>query len=172
MVSIDFSQISGFFQELAQSLISHPNFEAIGVLIVTIWSAIPSAKSVPVEFFSLALVSAGVSPLFLIIGATLGAVLSDYILYLLGRGTFRLFKGKQKEVARAEHLLHKYRLFIFFFTPFLGIIGDAVLFVSGLERVGFRRIWYILIAGHFTRFTIGMYIIINAIQVPEFLNLV
>jgi len=101
----------------------------------------------------------------------LGATLGDFIIHILGRGSYRLFKGKFKEKARADHLLHKYSLPIFFATPFLGLIGDIVIFVAGVEHISFRRIFPYILIGQFLRMSIGMIALMGLIMLPEFLGI-
>ena len=161
------SQLFMVVDQLAEQLIAHPLFTTLGTFFVFIWTVIPSAKSIPVEILSFPLLEAGVSPVVLVIMAWLGAVVGDYILYLAGRGVFHVVKRKSKELAKADHLLHKYR-FIFLVTPFLGIIGDSIVFVAGLERIGFRRLLPYILIGHFFRYTIGMIALLGIIQIPEF----
>jgi len=156
-----------FFQEFANQIILHPLFATFGTFFVFVWTIIPSIKSIPVEILSFPLLQSGVSPIALVLVAWLGAVAGDYILYLAGRGVFHVVKRKSKELAKADHLLHKYR-FIFLVTPFLGIIGDTVVFVAGLERIGFRRLLPYVLIGHFIRFTVGMIALMGIIQIPEF----
>ncbi len=158
------------FQELIDAISSNPIIETLGVFFVFIFTTIPSAKAFPVEIFSFPLLQSGVSPFLLILMAWLGAITGDYILYLAGRGVFHIFKRKSKQLAKADHLLHKYR-FIFLATPFLGIIGDSVIFVAGLERIGFSRILPFILIGHFARFSLGMLALLGAIQLPEFLGI-
>jgi len=164
LVMLDFFN---FFQELSNQIITHPLFATFGTFFVFLWTLIPSAKTIPVEILSLPLIQAGVSPIVLIIMASLGAIAGDYILYLAGRGVFHVIKRKSKELAKADHLLHKYR-FIFLITPFIGLIGDTIVFVAGLERIGFRRILPYIVIGHFIRFIIGMLALIGLIQLPDF----
>jgi len=159
-----------FFQELANQIITHPLFATLGTFFVFVWTIIPSAKSIPVEILSFPLLETGVSPIVLVLMAWLGAVVGDYILYLAGRGVFHIFKRKSKELARADHILHKYR-FIFLVTPFLGLIGDTIVFVAGLERIGFRRLLPFILIGHLIRFSIGMIALLGIIQLPEFLGI-
>ncbi len=160
-------QVLVVFQELINQIILHPLFATFGTFFVFVWTIIPSVKSIPVEILSFPLLQSGVSPVVLVIVAWLGAVAGDYILYLAGRGVFHVVKRKSKELAKADHLLHKYR-FIFLVTPFLGIIGDTVVFVAGLERIGFRRLLPYVLIGHFVRFSLGMIALMGIIQIPEF----
>ncbi len=167
---MEFIDIINFFQGLFDSLISNPVFESLGVFAVYIFTLIPSAKAIPVEILSFPLLQAGVSPVILVIMAWLGAITGDYILYMLGRGVFHAVKRKSKELAKADHLLHKHR-YIFLATPYLGVIGDTVVFVAGLERIGFKRLLPFILIGHLSRFTIGMLALLGLVQLPEFLGI-
>lgn len=163
--------VTNFFENLSQLILSNPLFEPLGVFFVFIWSVIPSAKTIPVEIFIFALLQSGASPIVLVIIASFGAVTGDFVLYLLGRGVFHTIRRRKKDLARADHLLHKYRLPIFLGTPFAGLIGDTVVFVAGLERIGFKRMLPFLLIGQFSRFTIGMLALLGIIQLPEFLGI-
>jgi len=161
-------QIIEFFDQFTQMLIASELFQAIGLVVLFAWTIIPSVKSIFPEVFSLPLLLAGTHPVVLITVSALGATLGDYILYVLGRGAHRLFTGKKKELAEADHLLHKYRLPIFFGTPFIGVFGDIIMFVAGAERIGFMRILPFLLAGQFLRMTIGMLGLLGLVQLPQF----
>ena len=160
-------QVMLAFSEFSDAITASPEFQAFGVGILFLWTLIPSVKSVLPEVFSFPLLTSGVLPIILITVSALGATVGDYILYLLGRGTHRLFKGK-KELTRADHLLHKYRLPIFVATPFLGIIGDIVVYVAGFERVGFMRILPFILIGQFLRMSLGIFALMGLIQLPDF----
>jgi len=164
-------EISQAFADLTQVITESPEFQAYGVAILFLWTLIPSIKSIVPEVFALPLLIAGVPPVVLIIVAGVGATLGDFIIHLLGRGSYRLFKGKFKERATAEHLLHKYRLPIFLATPFLGIIGDILVFVAGVEHISFRKIFPFLLIGQLLRMSIGMIALMGLIQLPEFLGI-
>lgn len=166
-----FSPLTNFFENLSQQILSNPLFEPLGILFVFIWSVIPSAKTIPVEIFIFALLQTGVSPFILIIIASLGAISGDYVIYLIGRGVIRAVRRKPKEMARADHLLHKYRHPIFLTTPFFGLVGDSIVFLAGIERIGFIRMLPFLIIGQFSRFTIGMFALLGLIQLPEFFGI-
>jgi len=155
------------FSEFSDAITASPEFQAFGVVILFLWTIIPSVKSIVPEVFSFPLLTSGISPFILITVSAFGATVGDYVLYLLGRGTHRLFKGK-KELARADHLLHKYRLPIFVGTPFLGVIGDIVVYVAGFERVGFMRILPFILAGQFLRMSLGIFALMGLIQLPDF----
>lgn len=168
---MDFVGITNFFQGVSDNIITHPMFESLGGFFVFIWSVIPSAKIVPVEIFILALLQLGVSPVLLVIVASLGALTGDYIIYLLGKGIIHAVRGKPKKLVSADHLLHRYRHPIFFATPFLGILGDGIVFVAGIEHVGFKKMLPFLLIGQFGRFTIGMFALLGIIELPEFLGI-
>ncbi len=161
-------QIIEFFNQFTQMLIASELFQAIGVVILFAWTIIPSVKSIFPEVFSLPLLLAGTHPLVLIIVSASGATLGDYILYVLGRGAHRLFAKRKKELAEADHLLHKYRLPIFVGTPFIGVFGDIIVFVAGAERIGFIRILPFIFGGQILRMTIGILGLLGLIQLPQF----
>ena len=155
------------FSEFSDAITASPEFQAFGIVILFLWTMIPSVKSILPEVFSLPLLTSGVLPLVLITVSALGATVGDYILYLLGRGTHRAFKGK-KDLARADHLLHKYRLPVFIATPFLGIFGDIIVYVAGFERIGFLRILPFILVGQFLRMSLGIFALMGLIQLPDF----
>jgi len=167
---MDFNHIVEMFSQLAEQITSSPEFQSFGIVFLFLWTLIPSVKTILPEVFSLPLLTSGVLPLILITVSALGATTGDYILYLLGRGTHRVFKGK-KELAKADHLLHKYKLPVFFATPFLGVIGDVIVYVAGFERIGFLRILPIILAGQFLRMTLGIIALMGIIQLPEFFGI-
>ena len=152
-------------------LVASELFQAIGLVVLFAWTIIPSIKSILPEVFSLPLLLAGTHPLVLIIVSASGATLGDYILYVLGRGAHRLFTKKKKELAEADHLLHKYRLPIFFGTPFIGIFGDIIIFVAGAERIGFLRILPFIFSGQILRMTIGILGLMGLLQLPQFFGI-
>lgn len=164
-------EIIQVFSDFTQALTESPEFQAYGIVILFLWTIIPSIKSIVPEVLSFPLLIAGMSPVVLVTVSALGATLGDFILHLFGRGSYRLFKGKFKEQARADHLLHTYRLPIFLATPFLGIIGDIVVFTAGLEHISFRKIFPFLLIGQFLRMSVGMLALLGLIQLPEILGI-
>ena len=164
-------QVMIYFQDLVELLTESPEFQSFGVVILFLWTIIPSVKSIVPEVFSLPLLLAGTPPIILVTVSAIGATVGDFILYLLGRGSFRLFKGKFKQKASAEHLLHKYRLPIFLGTPFIGIVGDIIIFIAGVEHIGFRRILPFILVGQFLRMSIGMIALMGLIQLPDFFGI-
>jgi len=164
-------QIIEFFDQFTQTLIASELFQAIGLVILFAWTIIPSVKTIFPEVFSLPLLIAGTHPLVLIIVSASGATLGDYILYVLGRGAHRLFTKKKKELAEADHLLHKYRMPIFLITPFTGIFGDIIIFVAGAERIGFARILPFIFTGQILRMTLGILGLLGLVQLPQFFGI-
>jgi len=160
-----------FFTQFSNDLIASPLFQTLGLVILFFWTIIPSVKSILPEVFSFPLLLAGTHPLVLIFVSAIGATVGDYVLYVLGRGSHRIFKGSGKDLARADHLLHKFRLPIFLTTPFLGIFGDIIVFVAGLERIGFMRILPFVLSGQIIRMTIGILALMGIIQLPDFLGI-
>jgi membrane protein YqaA with SNARE-associated domain len=154
----------------AEQITSSQDFQSYGLLFLIVWSAIPSSITIT-EIVSIALLALGVSPIILIIISALGATLGDFILYLIGRGSYRIFKGKHKDQEDGGHLLHKYRLPIFIAVPFLMIIGDIIVIIAGYERIGFKKILPFILIGEFLRMTVGMLIIMNLIRLPEFFGI-
>lgn len=168
---IDISEIIAVVNDFMQSIIQSPEFQQYGIIILFLWTIIPSVKSLLPEFFSFALLMAGKTPIQLVIVSALGATVGDYVLYLLGRGSFRLFKGKNKEIAEADHLFQRYKLPIFLATPFLSVIGDIIVFTAGVERIGFIRIVPFLLTGQFIRMTLGMLALLGIITLPDFFGI-
>lgn len=168
---VDFSEIVSMITDFSNGIIQSPEFQQYGIFILFFWTIIPSAKTIVPEVFSFALLMAGKTPIQLIVISAIGATIGDYVLYLLGRGSFRLFKGKNKEVAEADHLFHKFRLPIFLATPFLSIVGDIIVFTAGIERVGFKRILPFILTGQTVRMTLGMLALLGIISLPEYLGI-
>lgn len=165
------NEIINTFNQFTDAITQSPEFQMFGLAFLFLWTIIPSVKSIVPEAFSLPLLISGVSPAVLILVSGVGATIGDYVLYLLGRGSYRLFKGKNKEVARADHLLHKYKLPIFLATPFLSIVGDIIVFTAGIERVGFSRIIPYIFTGQILRMSLGMLALLGLIQLPAFLGI-
>lgn len=163
------SDLIQFFSELANRIIVSPDFQNFGLLILFLWGALPT--SIPVaEVITVPLFGAGVSPVVLVLVSTSGVTVGNYLLYLLGRGAFRVIKGKHKEEAQAEHLLHKYRFPVFLAVPFMLIVGDIIVGIAGFERIGFKKILPFLIVGELIRQTLGIFIVMGILKLPSFLN--
>jgi len=108
----------------------------------------------------------GVSPLFLVLFFALGRLIGQGILYAIGRFVYRILKGKDRELATADHFLHKYKFLIYLVTPLLGSIGDLIMLVSGHQRIGFIRIAPILYVGNVISTAIWIYWTVATINLP------
>lgn len=108
----------------------------------------------------------GISPLFLVLFFALGRLIGQGILYAIGRFVYRLLKGKDRELATADHFLHKYKLLIYLLTPLLGSIGDLIMLVSGHQRIGFMKIAPILYVGNVLSTGLWIYWTVTTINLP------
>jgi membrane protein YqaA with SNARE-associated domain len=159
-----FSQIDPFYQ----SIISSQFFINFGLFALFLVSAIPQILTITNEIIFVPLLDAGIHPFFIVVVAGLGAVLGDFIEYNIGRGINILRGNKGSE--NANHLLHKYRLPIFLVTPFLLIIGDIVLIIAGHERIGFKKIFPIVLVSQLLKKSLVMLIVLELVKLPNFLN--
>ena len=82
----------------------------------------------------------GASPLYFVIGGTVGKLLGQLGLYYLGmHGTRRLF-GKKGGMASADHWMHKYHYLVFLLPPFTGALGDLILLYAGHKKISLIKI--------------------------------
>lgn len=138
----------------------------IGFVSIFLYELIPSVfRILSTTGFFIGLLNEGINPFLLVLVSTIGRIFGFYILYMLGRLLYRIFKNKDREMADADHLLHKHRLTIFFITPFLGVLGDIVVVVAGHERLGFLKILPFLILSSILKNAIWLYATIGQIQV-------
>ena len=158
-----------YLSDLSSHIVNSPDFQTFGLIILFLWTAIPSSVFIS-EVILLPLIVTGVSPIVLIIVTTLGITVGNYFVYLFGRGTYRIIKGKNNNQADAQHLLHKYRLPIFITVPFLFVIGDLIVGIAGYERIGFRKILPFLLIGEFLRSILSVLVLMGLIELPNFLN--
>jgi len=137
-------------------------FVMIGVLAIFFYEFVPTAfRLLGTTGFFIGLLQEGFNPFMLILIAVAGRIVGWYLLYLLGRFIFRIFKGKHRALADAGHFLHKYRLIVFFTVPFLGALGDLVMIIAGHQRIGFARIVPFLFLSVIVRYSIWLYITIG-----------
>ncbi len=147
------------------------SFVTLGFVSIFLYELIPSAfRLLGTTGFFIGLVEEGIHPLSLIILASLGRLLGWYILYLIGKLVYRVFKGKERDLAGADHFLHKYRLIVFFLVPFLGALGDLVVVIAGHQRIGFIRMLPFLLFGNIVRYTIWLYITLGQLNLSDSLN--
>lgn len=144
------------------------SFVKLGFVSIFLYELIPSVfRLIGTTGFFIGLVKEGIHPIALIILASLGRLLGWYILYLVGKLVYRVFKGKERDLAGADHFLHKYRLIVFFLVPFLGALGDLVVVLAGHQRIGFIRMLPFLLFGNIVRYTIWLYVTLGQMSLFE-----
>ncbi len=144
------------------------SFVTLGIFSIFLYELIPSAfRLLGTTGFFIGLIDEGIHPMILIILASAGRLLGWYILYLIGKLVYRVFKGKERDLASADHFLHKYRLIVFFLVPFLGALGDLVVVIAGHQRIGFARILPFLFFANIIRYTIWLYITLGQLNLFE-----
>jgi len=133
-------------------------FVRLGLLVIFFYELIPfTFRFITDSGFFAGLIQEGVNPISLIIITALGKLAGYYILYMIGRGISRILRGKDKELAGAEHILHKYKFFVFVAVPFLGSLGDLVVLIAGHERIGFLKIAPLLFISSILRISIWIF---------------
>ncbi len=141
------------------------SFIMIGTLAIFLYEMIPTAfRLLGTTGFFIGLLNQGFNPFTLVLIAVLGRLVGWYILYLVGRFIFRIFKGEHRSLSDAGHFLHKYRLIVFFTVPFLGALGDLVMIIAGHQRIGFARIAPFLLLSVIIRYSIWLYVTIGQIE--------
>lgn len=141
------------------------SFVMLGFVAIFIYELVPTVfRLLGTTGFFVGLLQEGINPLFLVLFASIGRLFGWYLLYLLGRFIFRLFKGKSRELADAEHFLHKYRLIVFFLVPFFGFAGDLIVVLAGHQRLGFIKILPFLLLANIIRYAIWLYVTIGQIE--------
>lgn len=137
-------------------------FVMVGILAIFLYEIIPTAfRLLGTTGFFIGLLQEGFNPFVLILIAVIGRITGWFVLYLLGRFIYRIFKGKHRTLADAGHFLHKYRLIVFFTVPFLGALGDLIMIIAGHQRIGFMKIVPFLFLSVIVRYTIWLYITIG-----------
>src|SRR3990172_1900646 len=131
----------------------------IGFLSIFLYELVPSVfRLLSTTGFYIGLLNEGINPMVLIILTSVGRIVGFYLLYILGRFLYRIFKKKTKEMADANHILHKYKIIIFFLLPFFGVVGDAVMIVAGHQRIGFLKVVPLLFLSNVLRTAIWLYV--------------
>jgi len=146
------------------------NFVKFGLSTIFLYEFIPSIfRIIGTSGFYVGLLDSGVSPMMLILLTAIGKLGGQYLLYMLGRFLFRIFKGGNKDLARADHLLHKYRIIIFFVIPYIGTLGNIVMVIAGHERLGFARIAPILFVSNVIRTGTWLFFFIGEMELASIL---
>jgi len=155
----DFKILQEDFEILGQDFIN-----VLGTVSIFFYGFIPSAfRLIGTTGFFISLLADGVNPFILVILGALGESIGSSVLYLVGRGFFKYIrnKGLDKKLAGSDHILHKYRIFIYFTIPYLGSAGDILMLISGHERIGLIRIFPFLFLGNFFRYSIWLMVTVS-----------
>jgi len=140
-------------------------FVMFGVLSIFFYELVPTAfRLLGTTGFFIGLLQEGFNPFVLILIAVAGRMVGWFLLYLLGKYIYRVFKGEHRSLSDAGHFLHKYRLIVFFTVPFLGALGDLTMIIAGHQRIGFIRIVPFLFVSVIVRYTIWLYVTIGQIN--------
>ena len=132
-------------------------FVRFGTIVVFLYQLLPQVfMLIGVTPIVVRLLDAGVAPISLLFILVIAKLFGQYILYMAGRFLSKFALKNKSKMKSADHLMHKYRTLIFILPPFLGFVGDAILFVAGHQRIGFVRIVPLLLLGNFLR--IGIWI--------------
>ena len=146
------------------------NFVRLGILVIFFYELIPfTFRFITDSGFFVGLLQAQISPIVLLLLVVLGKLTGYYILYIIGRGVSRILRGKNKELAGAEHILHKYKFFVFLAVPFLGSVGDIIVLIAGHERLGFARIAPLLFISSIVRTSIWLFPFMAQLKLPDLL---
>lgn len=144
------------------------NFTRLGILVIFFYELIPfTFRFITNSGFFVGLLEGDVSPIAILIIVASGKLVGYYILYMIGRGVSRILRGKDKELAGAEHVLHKYKYLVFTVVPFLGSLGDLVILIAGHERIGFLKIAPLLFVASIARISIWLFPFMAQINLPN-----
>lgn len=145
-------------------------FGQIGALIVFLYGFLPQTlQQVSIVGFIVRLLDSGFSPIVIVLLGASGKLGGQFLLYTLGKYSYRLFKKRKKQMINAEHIMHKYRSVIFFSPAWLGALGDIVLVLAGHQHTSFKKIAPYLFVGNTAKLGVGMLVLLGELQVPEFL---
>jgi len=132
-------------------------FVRFGIVVVFLYQLIPQVfMLIGTTAIIVRLLDAGVTPIALLFIIVIAKLFGQYLLYLAGRILSRFAIKNKSKLKQADHLMHKYRTIIFILPPFLGFLGDAILFIAGHQRIGFARIAPLLLLGNFLR--VGIFV--------------
>jgi len=146
------------------------NFVRLGILVIFFYELIPfTFRFITDSGFFVGLLQSNISPIVLLLITALGKLAGYYLLYMIGRGVSRILRGRNKELAGAEHILHQYKFFVFLAVPFLGSVGDIVVLIAGHERLGFARIAPLLFFSSILRISIWLFPFMAQLQLPDLL---
>ncbi len=157
---LDFTLISQDTEILLEDAVN-----TLGTLSIFLYGFVPSIfKIIGTTGFFIALFQDGVNPFILIGLGAIGETLGSSVMYILGRYIFRLFKGKTRDLAPAEHFLVKYRLIVFYLIPFAGSLGDVAMILAGHQRIGLLKILPFVLLGNIVRYGIWFMVTIGQLN--------
>jgi membrane protein DedA with SNARE-associated domain len=150
------------------SMLFEEGFSQFGILAGFVYGFLPiTLMKLGITGIIVRILDAGVSPFFLVLFFSLGRLVGQAILYTIGRYIYRIFKGKDKDIAGIDHLLHKYKYLIYVVSPLLGSVNDIVMLVSGHERIDFKKIAPLLYIGNVISGAIWIYWTVITINLPN-----
>lgn len=156
----DFTLISQDTEILLEDAVN-----TLGTLSIFLYGLVPSIfKIIGTTGFFIALFQDGVNPFILIGLGAIGETLGSSVMYILGRYIFRLFKGRTRDLAPAEHFLVKYRLIVFYLIPFAGSLGDVAMILAGHQRIGLLKILPFVLLGNIVRYGIWFMVTIGQLN--------
>ena len=145
-------------------------FAQVGALIVFFYGFLPQTfPQVSIVGFIVRLIDSGFSPVVIVLLGAGGKLGGQFLLYSLGKYSYRLFKKRKRQIASAEHIMHKYRSVIFFTPAWLGALGDIIMVLAGHQHMSFKKIAPYLFIGNTAKLGIGMLVLLGELQLPEFL---
>ncbi len=157
---LDFTLIAQNTEILVEDAVN-----TLGTLSIFFYGFVPSIlKIIGTTGFFIALFQDGVNPFILIGLGAFGETLGSSVMYIIGRYIFRLFKGRTRDLAPAEHFLVKYRLIVFYLIPFAGSLGDAGMILAGHQRIGLLKIFPFVLLGNFVRYGIWFMVTIGQLN--------
>lgn len=149
-------------------MVFEEGFNQFGILAGFVYGFLPiTLMKLGITGIIVRILDAGVSPLFLVLFFSLGRLVGQAILYTIGRYVYRIFKGKDRDIAGMEHLLHKYKYLIYVVSPLLGSVNDFVMLLSGHERIDFKKIAPLLYIGNVVSGAIWIYWTVITINLPN-----
>ena len=151
-------------------IILNSAFGQFGALLIFFYGFLPQTfQLVSITGFIVRLLDTGFSPMVIILLGSGGILGGQFLLYTLGKYSYRLFKKQKKKLVSTEHIMHKYRSIIFFSPVWLGALGDLILILAGHQHTSFKKIAPYLFIGNLTKLGFGMLVLLAQLQTPEFL---
>jgi membrane protein YqaA with SNARE-associated domain len=120
-------------------------------------SVLPMASEVLLVLF----LSMGLSPLLLLLSATIGNTIGGFSCYYMARlanreRVERFFKVSPRQMARADRVVQKIGVWAAFFS-FVPLLGTAILLLLGFMRVNPMKIAATMTAGKLIRYLVVIF---------------